>query len=101
MRAGIPSKKNETHRLKSLISVFLRCAPALIFLTALFISGCASSPREPRTVWIKDGASEGDYIQAHGECMAKAKTGNKTNLEYDPAIFIGCMQAKGWQYEKR
>lgn len=75
---------------------------ALILLLPIFVSGCAGHGRDKMVgVWIKDGASEGDYIQAHSECMARAKAENKTQLLFDPNLLMGCMQGKGWQYEKR
>lgn len=76
--------------------VFLRCC--LIALISMMAVGCAT--RE-QTVWVKPGSTEDEFLRDRGQCIQATFSVPFATAFQQTAVFVGCMQGKGWREEKR
>lgn len=68
----------------------------LVTVMLLLLSSCATS--QPKGAWYRDGATTDDFYRERGQCIVEARANNRTTMLFDPIIFSGCMQGKGWQW---
>lgn len=62
------------------------------YLFVLLLAACATTEGG----WEKPGASNQDFTQDNGQCVAQAFA--TPTIYQRQAIMIGCMQGKGWNW---
>ena len=67
---------------------------ASMLLLSLLLFGCSTTPDGG---WNKPGASDQDFRQDRGSCVAQAFA--VSNSSQQAVILAGCMQGKGWTWE--
>ncbi len=69
-------------------------------ILCLLMTSCATSPQSNslKGSWYKKDSSRDEFNRDRGQCMVHARATNRTALLFDPIIFAGCMQGKGWTW---
>lgn len=69
----------------------MKLAAALLCCAALV--GCASKPM----VWDRAGSTEDDFHRDRGQCIQAAFSVPLADNFQKQAVFVSCMQGKGWR----
>lgn len=65
----------------------------------IILAGCAA---KTESFWVKPSATEADFHQDRGQCMAQSSAALQGPMSMQAMmIFGGCMQGKGWYREER
>jgi hypothetical protein len=76
----------------------MRYLVVLLMFSAL--GACATPKKE--TYWVRPGASQQDFYQDRGQCMAQSSAVPAGPMSMQAMmVFGGCMQGKGWYTEER
>jgi hypothetical protein len=62
-------------------------------VAACLLSACAAQPVQP--VWVKDGASEGDFDQDRRACTVELQ--QRPLAVTNQNLYDACMSARGWK----
>jgi hypothetical protein len=62
-------------------------------VAACLLSACAAQPVQP--VWVKDGASEGDFDQDRRACTIELQ--QRPLAVTNQNLYDACMSARGWK----
>lgn len=71
-------------------------------LIVLLLAGCQSAPQQPQYTWQKPGATEDEFNIDQGQCRAQGLGSPFGPMSYQAAaVFMSCMQGKGWRQVQR
>ncbi|QIM51599.1 hypothetical protein [Hydrogenophaga crocea] len=61
---------------------------------AAVLAGCAS---QPKTVWVKAGSTEDEFMRDRGQCMQATFSVPLATKMQQMMVYASCMQGKGWR----